>query len=94
MSVPDFGSTASAGRCTSLKTSSLVSLARSESLPFWSFALKPFEFVGTMKPRMLVPSASLSAVFAQTIATCAVEPWVWNEPKRTFYPARAERFAR
>lgn len=24
----------------------------------------------------------------------AVEPWVWNEPKRTFYPGRAERFAR
>ena len=29
------------GRRTSSKTSSLVSLARSESLPFWSFALKP-----------------------------------------------------
>ena len=24
----------------------------------------------------------------------AVEPWVWNEPKRSFYPGRAERFAR
>jgi 3',5'-cyclic AMP phosphodiesterase CpdA len=24
----------------------------------------------------------------------AVEPWVWNEPRQTFYPGRAERFSR
>ena len=70
------GSTASAGRCTSLKASSLVSLALSDSLPFWSFALNPCVLVGTMNPRMLAPSVSLSAVFAHTTAACAVEPLV------------------
>ena len=28
------------------------------------------------------------------VRSIAVEPWVWNEPRRTFYPGRAERFAR
>ena len=52
-----------------------MSLARSESLPFWSFALKPFESVGTMKPRIDLSLAS-PFVFAQTTAMCAVEPFV------------------
>jgi hypothetical protein len=33
----DFGRIASFGRCTSWRWISLVSLARRESLPFWSF---------------------------------------------------------
>src|SRR3954465_14987192 len=72
---PDFGRIASLGRCTSWNTSSLVSLARSESLPFWSFALKPFESVGTMKPRIDLSLGS-PLVFAHTTAICAVEPLV------------------
>src|SRR6516162_2478058 len=72
---PDLGRRASAGRHTSWKTSSLVSLARSDSLPFWSFALKPFVLVGTTKPR-IDESVVSPFVFAHTTAICAVEPFV------------------
>src|ERR1051326_244175 len=72
---PDVGSRASFGRWTSWSTSSLVSLARSDSLPFWSFAEKPFVSVGTMKPRIALASSS-APVFAHTTATCAVDPFV------------------
>ncbi len=52
-----------------------MSLARSESLPFWSFALKPLASVGTTKPR--IDESLLSPfVFAQTTAICAVDPFV------------------
>src|SRR5438034_8208153 len=43
--------------------------------PFWSFAEKPFVLVGTMKPRIDSTSSSVP-VFAHTIATCAVDPFV------------------
>src|SRR3954471_11412705 len=72
---PDFGRMASLGRCTSSKTSSLVSLARSDSLPFWSLALKPLLSVGTMKPRMDLSLAS-PFVLAHTTEMCACEPFV------------------
>src|SRR2546427_7096398 len=75
LSPPDWGNSAFLGTCTSCNTSSLVSLARSDSLPFWSFAENPLVLVGTMKPR--IDSASLILpVFAQMIAACAVEPFV------------------
>src|SRR3989442_1989735 len=75
LSPPDLGSSAFLGTCTSCNTNSLVSLARSDSLPFWSFAENPLVLVGTMKPR--IDSASLILpVFAQMIAACAVEPFV------------------
>ena len=70
-----FGSTASFATHTSCKTSSLVSLARSDSFPFWSFAEKPCVSVGTMKPRIDSTSSGLP-VFAQMIAACAVDPLV------------------
>src|SRR5438445_8091372 len=57
LSPPDWGNSAFLGTCTSCNTSSLVSLARSDSLPFWSFAENPLVLVGTMKPR--IDSASL-----------------------------------
>src|SRR6266699_3953600 len=72
---PDFGNSADFGRWTSCNTSSLVSLARSESLPFWSLAEKPLVSVGTMYPRLESASSSLP-VFAQMIAACAVDPFV------------------
>src|SRR5207247_1222812 len=72
---PDFGSSAAFGKHTSWSTSSLVSLARKLSFPFWSFAEKPFVLVGTMKPRIDSTSSSVP-VFAHTIATCAVDPFV------------------
>ena len=75
LSPPLFGRIASAGRCTSCSTSSLVSLARSESFPFWSFALKPFVSVGTMNPRIDFWSLS-PFVFAHTTATFAWLPFV------------------
>src|SRR3954468_9518639 len=75
LSPPDEGRSASFGSCTSWKTSSLVSLARSESLPFWSFALNPFVSVGTMKPRIDLSLGS-PLVLAHTTAMCAVEPFV------------------
>src|SRR2546430_1565767 len=70
---PVFGSSAVAGTLTSCRTSSLVSEARSDSLPFWSFLVKPGASVGTMNPRMDLSLAS-SPVFAHTIETCAVDP--------------------
>src|SRR2546423_985046 len=72
---PDFGRIASLGRCTSCSTSSLVSLARSDNLPFWSLAEKPFVSVGTIKPRIEFTSSG-APVLAHTIAACAVEPFV------------------
>src|SRR5881396_921976 len=75
LSPPDLGRIASFGTCTSWSTSSLVSLARSESLPFWSFAENPLVPVGTMKPRM-ESASSILPVLAQMIAACAVEPLV------------------
>src|SRR3979490_2754986 len=73
LSPPDLGRTASFGTCTSWSTSSLVSLARRDSLPFWSFAENPFVLVGTMKPRM-ESASSIRPVLAQMIAACAAEP--------------------
>src|SRR5215472_1580621 len=74
-SPPDFGRIASLARWTSWSTSSLVSEARRDSLPFWSLAEKPLVCVGTRKPRMEL--ASLCApVLAHTTATWAVEPLV------------------
>ena len=58
----DFGRIASAGSSTSSNESSLVSLARSESLPFWSFALNPFAPFGDCS---LVRMATLYANIAQ-----------------------------
>src|SRR5689334_18831716 len=72
---PDLGRSASLARCTSSNTSSLVSLARSESFPFWSLALKPLLSVGTMKPRMDLSLGS-PLVLAQTTEMCACEPLV------------------
>src|SRR4030088_1095273 len=72
---PDFDSRADLGTCTSCSTSSLVSLARSESFPFWSLAEKPLVSVGTMKPRM-ESAPSILPVLAQMIAACALEPFV------------------
>ena len=69
------GRIASRGRCTSSSTSSLVSDASSESLPFWSRALKPGVSVGTTKPRIPLVSPALP-VCAQTTATSAIEPLV------------------
>ena len=64
------GSTASAGSRRSSKTSSLVTLARRESFWWISLAEKPFESVGTTKPRIR------SSVRAHTTATSATEPLV------------------
>src|SRR6266436_2369944 len=75
LSPPDFGSTASLDTHTSCNTSSLVSLARRLSLPFWSLAEKPFVFVGTMKPR-IDSTSSILPVLAHTTASWAVEPLV------------------
>src|SRR6266567_404829 len=72
---PDLGRRASLGTHTSWSTSSLVSLARRLSLPFWSLAEKPFESVGTMKPWIDSTSSGLP-VLAHTIAACAVDPLV------------------
>src|SRR3989442_14185706 len=72
---PVLGSRASLGTPTSCSTSSLVALARRLSLPFWSFAEKPFVLVGTTKPRIESPSSPLPAL-AQMMASCAVEPLV------------------
>src|SRR2546430_1780063 len=75
LSPPGFWRCAVLGAWTSRHTNSVVSLARSDSLPFWSFAENPLVLVGTMKPR--IDSASLILpVFAQMIAACAVEPFV------------------
>ena len=63
------------GRHTSCNTSSLVSLARNDSFPFWSLAEKPLVSAGTMKPRIDSTSSSFP-VFAHTIATLAVDPFV------------------
>ncbi len=52
-----------------------MSDASSESLPSWSFALKPSRSVSTMKPRIEGTSSS-SPVLAQMIATSAIEPLV------------------
>jgi hypothetical protein len=71
----DPGSSASFGTRTSSSTSSLVSLARSDSLPFWSLAVKPFASVGTMNPRIEAMS-SRPPSSAPTIATWAVDPLV------------------
>jgi hypothetical protein len=75
LSPPLSGSSASVGTRTSSSTSSLVSLARRLSLPFWSFAVKPFVSVGTMNPRIEAASSG-APVLAQMIATCAVDPLV------------------
>src|SRR3989442_10674161 len=75
LSPPDWGSNASLGTHTSCSTSSLVSLARRLSFPFWSLAEKPLVLVGTMKPRIEFTSSSLP-VLAQTMASCAVDPLV------------------
>src|SRR5205809_7272137 len=72
---PDWGSNASLGTHTSCSTSSLVSLARRLSLPFWSLAEKPLVFVGTMKPRIEFTSSTVP-VLAHTMARCAVEALV------------------
>ena len=69
------GRIASAGRRTSWNTNSLVSLARSDSFPFWSFDVKPGVPAGTMKPRMDLSLGS-PLVFAHTTAMFAVEPLV------------------
>src|SRR2546426_5112734 len=71
----DWGRSAPVGTCTSWSTSSLVSLARRLSLPFWSLAEKPLVLVGTMKPRIEFISSTLP-VLAHTMASCAVEPLV------------------
>jgi hypothetical protein len=60
---------------TSSSASSLVSLARRDSLPTWSFAVKPPQSAGTRNPRMELGSSS-PAVFAQTTARSAVDPFV------------------
>src|SRR5258708_13128961 len=52
LSPPDFGRSASAGSRTSSNTSSLLPLARRESLPCCSFALNPLLSVGAMNPRI------------------------------------------
>src|SRR6266513_2901641 len=75
LSPPDSGSTASLDTHTSCNTSSLVSLARRLSLPFWSLALKPLVFVGTRKPRIEF-TLSTVPVLAHTMASWAVEPLV------------------
>src|SRR5689334_22291972 len=72
---PDFGRIASLGTHTSWSTSSLVSLARRLSLPFWSLAENPLVSVGTTKPRIESTSSGLP-VLAQTTAIWAVEPLV------------------
>lgn len=64
------GKTASAGRRTPSRTSSLVTDARSDILCLIVFAEKPGVSVGTMKPRMP------SSVCAHTTATSATEPFV------------------
>jgi len=86
---PDPGRIASAGRCTSWNDSSLVSLARSDNFPFWSFALNPAVSVGTMKPR-IDRSLGSPLVFAHTTAMFAVDPLVIHilEPLRTQVPSR------
>src|SRR4051812_2310174 len=87
-SPPDFGRMASLGRCTSWNDSSLVSLARSESFPFWSLALNPAVSVGTMNPRIDRSLAS-PFVFAHTTAMFAVDPLVIHilEPLRSQVPS-------
>src|SRR2546427_11094998 len=75
LSPPVFGSRASLGTHTSCNTNSLVSEARRLSLPFWSFAEKPFVSVGTRKPR-IDSTSSILPVLAHTMATCAVDPLV------------------
>src|SRR5690348_13393360 len=72
---PLLGRIASLGTRQSCRTISLVSLARRESFPFWSFAVNPLVLVGTMKPRMLFAS-SMAPVFAQMMLTVACEPLV------------------
>ena len=86
------GRIASAGRWTSLNTSSLVSDARSDSFPFWSFAVKPLASAGTRKPRIEVASG-LSFVFAHTTATFAVDPFVIHilAPLSTHVPSGCSR---
>ena len=74
------GSTASAGRRTSSRTSSEVTLARSESLRCMSFAENPGVSVGTTNPR--IPSS----VRAHTIATSATLPLVIH----IFVPVRTQ----
>ena len=64
------GNSAVLGTHTSCSTSSLVSDARSDSLPFWSLAEKPFVSVGTTNPWIDLSSVP---VFAQMMAACAVE---------------------
>ena len=64
------GNTASSGSRTSSITSSLVTLARSESLRCTSLVEKPGVSVGTRKPR------TPSSVFAHTTASCAMPPFV------------------
>src|SRR5688572_9356738 len=75
LSPPDLGRIASFGTRTSSSTSSLVSEARNESFPFWSFARKPLLLVGTTNPRIERWSLS-SLVLAHTIAACAVDQLV------------------
>src|SRR5688572_4695778 len=89
---PDFGRIASAGTHTSWKTSSLVSEARRESLPFWSLAVNPLVFVGTTKPRIDLSDLS-PFVFAHTTATCAWDPFVIHifPPFRTHVPSFCSR---
>src|SRR5258708_3457188 len=72
---PDFGRSASAGNRTSSNTSSLVSLARRDSVPCCSLALNPLLSVGTMNPRIDVSWLS-PFVLAQTIAMWAIDPFV------------------
>ena len=73
------GNAASAGSRRSSKASSAVTEARSESLRWILWALKPFASVGTANPR--IPSS----VWAQTTATSARVPLVIHilEPLRT-----------
>src|SRR5262249_17230296 len=72
------GSSASSPTSQSSSTSSLVTLARSDHLPWMSRAENPGVFVGTKKPRT-VPSS-----LAHTSATCATEPFVLQR----FVPGR------
>src|SRR3990170_1088537 len=64
------GSTAPDGRRTSSRTNSEVTEAHSDSFPCMSLALNPGVSVGTIKPR------TLSSVWAHTIATSAIPPFV------------------
>src|SRR5260221_11853436 len=81
-----FGNSASSPTTQSSSTSSLVTLARSDHLPWMSFAENPGVDAGTRNPRT-TPSS-----FAHTSATCAIEPFV-NHQINAFDPAGSSIFA-